>query len=268
MSANTTRRTWSAQDDKTLRATYSSHTIQAIATLLGTTKHAVRNRARKLGLRKPSRFWTSEERDAVLRLYASHSAAELAVIVGKPLGSIYDMAGRLGLRKSTDWIADRARERAREPNNPMHKTRFQPGHKTWNAGMKGLRFSPATEFKPGNTPHTWRPIGHTRQTKDGYLERKIADTGTTRRDFAPLHHLIWRMHGGSIPRGYALTFRDGNIHNLDVNNLELITRAELMRRNSVHRYPAPIVQAVRAKAVLVRKINQLINHQATQEATA
>lgn len=31
-------------------------------------------------------------------------------------------------------------------------TKFKPGHVTWNKGMKGIHFSPGTEFKPGERP--------------------------------------------------------------------------------------------------------------------
>lgn len=50
----------------------------------------------------------------------------------------------------------------------VNSTSFRPGQKPWNAdpeavipdpwnkGMKGLRLSPRTEFKPGNRPANWK----------------------------------------------------------------------------------------------------------------
>ena len=42
------------------------------------------------------------------------------------------------------------------------------------------------------------------------LERKLTDTGVTRRDFVCIHHIIWREAGREIPPGHALVFKDGN----------------------------------------------------------
>ena len=124
--------------------------------------------------------------------------------------------------------------------------------------MQGLDIGgKATRFKKGNRPHTWHPIGHTRVTKDGYLQRKTADTGVTRRDYVHIHHLVWRMHGGTVPPGHALVFRDGDRLNLDINNLELITRAEFMRRNTVHRLPPDLKQVADLKRQLSRKLTYI-----------
>jgi HNH endonuclease len=54
----------------------------------------------------------------------------------------------------------------------------------------------------------------------------------------------------------ALVFRDGDKANMALDNLELVTRAELMRRNSVHRNHPQIVELLRLRAVITRKINQ------------
>ena len=59
---------------------------------------------------------------------------------------------------------------------------------------------------------------------EGYLQRKMADTGVTRRDYVNVHHLIWREAGNDIPPGHILIFRDGNKANFALENLELITR--------------------------------------------
>lgn len=120
--------------------------------------------------------------------------------------------------------------------------------------------------KPGEMPHNWRAVGADRVSKEGYLQRKIADTGVSRRDYVPVHHLIWRMHGRDIPPGYALCFVDGDKSNVDINNLELVSRAELMRRNSVHQLPKEAALAAQLVGCIRRQINRRTRQQ-QQEIT-
>ncbi len=257
-----TRHTWTPAEDALLREHYASGPTTDIAARIGVTPNAARQRARTLGLSKPP-CWTPDVVDTVKALFPEHSAGEIAQRVGRSERAIHDLAKRLGLRKSREWIAERARQRMADPTHPGRRTQFQAGLDPWNKGQPHPTTgrTAETQFKPGNRPHTWCAIGHTRRNGDGYLERKTADTGCTRRDYTPVHHLVWRLHGGTVPRGHALVFRDRNPDHLDINNLELITRAELMRRNSVHRWPEPIKAAIRAKASLVRAINQLEKQQ-------
>ncbi|WP_068635053.1 HNH endonuclease signature motif containing protein [Thauera butanivorans] len=187
-----------------------------------------------------SRPWSAADDDALRRLYTELSASAVARHLGRTRSAVRNRITALGLRKSTN------------------SGQFRAGHTTWNKGMQGLDIGgKATRFKKGNRPHTWHPIGHTRVTKDGYLQRKTADTGVTRRDYVHIHHLVWRMHGGTVPPGHALVFRDGDRLNLDINNLELITRAELMRRNTVHRLPPDLKQVADLKRQLSRKLTYI-----------
>lgn len=208
---------------------------------------------------KPPRLpWTADEIEILIEIYPHVRSSLIALEFGRPIASIYDKAAKLGLTKSPEYLASPNACRLRRGDNVGTSTRFQPGLIPWNKGthyVAGGR-SAQTRFQPGQMPHNWRPIGHTRETKDGYLQRKTADTGVTRRDYVPIHHLVWRMHGGTIPPGHALGFRDGNAHNFDVNNLELIPRTELMRRNTVHRYPKPVAALIQLRGALNRQINR------------
>jgi hypothetical protein len=114
-----------------------------------------------------------------------------------------------------------------------------------------------TQFKPGVRPHTWKPIGSRRLTKDGYLQRKISDTGYPPRDWVGEHILLWAKAHGPIPKGHALIFKDRNKSNICLDNLELITRRELMRRNTIHNYPPELVDVIRLGAALKRQLRRL-----------
>jgi hypothetical protein len=54
-----------------------------------------------------------------------------------------------------------------------------------------------------------------------------------------------------------VVFKDRNQQNIVIENLELINRAENMRRNSVQNLPKEILDVIHIKKSITRKINQL-----------
>jgi hypothetical protein len=71
-----------------------------------------------------------------------------------------------------------------------------------------------------------------------------------------VHRIIWLDAGRTIPPGHALVFKDGNKRNFDIDNLEMVTRQELMRRNSYHNnYPKEVGEVIQLRGALNRKIN-------------
>ena len=55
---------------------------------------------------------------------------------------------------------------------------------------------------------------------------------TRGRGLPVLHHALWkRHHGRPVPPGHVISFIDGNPNNLVPENLRLLTRNELCRRN-------------------------------------
>jgi hypothetical protein len=200
--------------------------------------------------------WTPKEIRLLRRWYPDHLAAEIAARLGIGLHQVYYMAEKLRLKKSAAFLASPKSGRLMRGTQVNLASRFHPGHTAWNKGRKGA--NPGSEagwFKKGNLPHTWKPIGSER-VPDGYLQRKVTDTGNTRRDWVPVHHLVWREAGRAIPPGHALVFRDGDRRNFDLDNLELISRHELMRRNTLHRFGKELVQLIRLRGALSRQIHQ------------
>jgi len=103
--------------------------------------------------------------------------------------------------------------------------------KTWDEFLspEAQERSRQTQFKKGQMPHNYRPIGHERITRDGYTEVKVRERITGKysdRNYALKHRLVYEENFGPIPEGYIVSFRDGNKQNLDPDNLFLITRAQ------------------------------------------
>jgi len=86
----------------------------------------------------------------------------------------------------------------------------------------------------------------------------------------PLHREVWKQHHGQYPpAGTAIVFVDGNKQNCDINNLKLLTRKELMQRNSIHNLPEQLKEVLALKRAIVRKINgkQDKRHNSAQKHT-
>ena len=108
--------------------------------------------------------------------------------------------------------------------------RFKKGQTPWNKGKKGFMGPNKTSFKKGHKPHNWVPIGSERITKDGYIEIKIQE-GKFQKNWRGKHILVWEEHNGPVPEGHAVIFGDGNNRNFDIDNLILVSRAQLLKLN-------------------------------------
>ncbi|MHB0926901.1 MAG: HNH endonuclease signature motif containing protein [Gallionellaceae bacterium] len=210
------------------------------------------------GIRAPRTAWTEQQVDEIRRRYPHEKTEAIAADLGLPVARVYSKAAWMRLAKTPEYMAspEACRLRRDNPQGVLH--RFPKGHVPANKGVKGISYpgTEATQFKPGQKPHTWKPIGTERYSKEGYLQRKMADTGCTRRDYVPVHHLIWKEAGRYIPQGHALAFKDGNKANITLDNLELVSRADLMKRNSYHNYPKEVAQLIQLRGAVQRQINK------------
>ena len=108
--------------------------------------------------------------------------------------------------------------------------RFKKGHKTWNKDKKGIHLHEPTEFKSGEN-HT----GDKHPSWKGGVHRMEADcthvwTGNGTRVRRP--RKVYEENNGPIPRGFIIIHIDSDKHNDHPDNLEAISRAENMKRNS------------------------------------
>lgn len=133
---------------------------------------------------------------------------------------------------------------------------FKKGNVPANKGLKGI-CAPGCEkswFKKGNKPINWRPVGSERISVDGYIEVKVAEPNIWRLK----HQVVWENHNGKVPKGYTLIFGDGNRKNLDINNLVVISRKQLliMNNNKLIKNNVNLTKTGVVIADLISKINE------------
>jgi len=135
---------------------------------------------------------------------------------------------------------------------------FLRGNRPWNAGRTGLPQPERmirSQFKPGNRPHTWLPIGAYRTDTYGRWKLKVTDrsddpTRLARRDWAFVTRLTYRDHLGPIPAGHCILLLDGDEdHCLDPDNLAAVSRPVLAILNQTGYGQLPPDRALRRAAI-------------------
>lgn len=115
---------------------------------------------------------------------------------------------------------------------------FQKGHVPANKGKKASEYvtpealerSRRTQFKKGNIPQNYVPVGTITIVRGDKLI-KISDTGEQWGRWKYLSRYTWEQHNGPIPEGMCVAFKDGDSLNCDISNLILMTRGEIATMN-------------------------------------
>ena len=215
--------------------------------------------------RKP---WTAAEIALLRAGFADGRTDDLARALGRSYSTTAQKAAKLGLRKSAEYLA--SPEAHRLDGVKGMGTRIQPGSTPWNKGIPGSTGTQpgcrATQFQKGRPAHEARnyvPVGSLRICADGYLERKLTDDPgiAPARRWVAVHRCVWEAVHGAVPAGHIVVFRPGrkttDPNKITVDALEVLTRAENMRRNSVHsKYPPEVARLVQLRGALSRQINR------------
>lgn len=191
--------------------------------------------------------WTYEEICYLEKHYPSDKTEDVARHLNRPVSSVHNKVFALQLKKTAAFKKAMVSKEFLEAGR---RSRFAPGVEVWNKGMKGLQIGgKQTQFKKGNIPHNARHDGATRLDKDGFIMIRVS-LGHWR----PLHHVVWEQAGNKILENHIISFKDGNNKNCDISNLEMISRAENMKRNTIHRYPKEIKDTLRVLSKLKKTI--------------
>jgi hypothetical protein len=103
---------------------------------------------------------------------------------------------------------------------------FKKGHISWNKGIKGLHFSPSTEFKKGQKGTNWKPVNIITQRKDksGTIRNwiKIKEPNT----WIEYAKYIWLKSGRKLKKGFCLHHINLISSDDRIENLCLISRID------------------------------------------
>ena len=96
--------------------------------------------------------------------------------------------------------------------------------------------------KRGSGNWRYRPVGSiiirrpTKTRRRPHVLVKVADHGPEALRWRYLSVVVWEHHHGPVPEGFCLWHRDGNSLNCADKNLELIIKAERLKRNMAANY--------------------------------
>jgi hypothetical protein len=214
--------------------------------------------------RAGKRLWNPEDDALLVARYPHARTSAIARALRRSLVAVYARAHNLGLAKSKEYLASVDACRLRRGDNVGKASRFRKGHVPANKGLRRPGWAPGrmseTWFRRGERScvavRLYKPIGTERVSKDGYLERKVNDGLPLQARWRAVHLVEWEAVHGRVPKGHALTFRNGNRRDIRLDNLQLITRRELMARNTVHNLPRPLAQTVQLLGALNRQIRR------------
>lgn len=99
----------------------------------------------------------------------------------------------------------------------------------------------------GRPPGSGVPDGHTRMS-GGYAY--IKHGGQWRLH----HHVVWEAAHGAVPDGHVVAFRDGDRTHVALSNLELVAKADWLRRYDVGLLPPALAELFHLKGQLQREI--------------
>lgn len=218
------------------------------------------------------RHWRTEQLFMLRWLYPDFKADEVAQCIGRSVGSVHRKAVLLEIGKSEAFKASFASGRIQAVNTDprMLATRFKPGHKTWNEGVKGStglhENCRKTQFKPGQKPHTTAPVGAYRiNVTKGIprLEQKTNDKpGPNHVRWIPVTRLVWEQHHGPVPAGHIVVFKETRLattvlEEITVDKLICISRAENAMRNSLYSKDHDLGRLAQLKGAITRQVNRI-----------
>lgn len=162
--------------------------------------------------------WTNEQKEFLKTHYPIHKRKSLLILFNQHFNLNITLNQLVACLK----------------NNNIRSGRtgcYEKGSSPVNKGKKFPGQINKTTFKKGNIPKNYKPVGFERVDKDGYVLIKVSDTGAWHERWRHKHKVIWEEEYGPIPKGHVLIFLDRNKQNIVVENLQLITQAQLARMN-------------------------------------
>lgn len=197
------------------------------------------------------------ERQYIRDHYPHEPTKIVANDLNRSIASVYGHAKASGIAKSESFMESALSGRRNFSRLNTKKTQFKKGHIPANKGMK----MPAhvyekvkkSFFRKVQLPWNTKSDGYERVSKEGYREVRIGGV------FKSKHRVIWESVRGPIPDKMVIVLKDGNPLNCTCENLECISRTELMARNTFGRFPPELKKTIRTFNKLKKTINEKQN---------
>lgn len=199
---------------------------------------------------------TKDQEDKIKDEFLTKPVKRLADELGVSFGRIIRFLDKNNLEIPREVIEKRIMD-----------SRKKKGDIPFNKGLKQSEWLPKEslikvrqgQYKKGNTPHNTNSIGNgaiVQRNDDGRIYQYIR---IKKSKWVLYHRYLWENENGKVPKGHILVFKDGNTLNTDMSNLELISMAENMYRNSKHDYPREIIPSLVLIKELENKLKDLTN---------
>jgi len=203
-------------------------------------------------------FWTEQEIKFLTDNYPDMKTADIAAIINRPICGVYGKANIMGIFKSKEYMSKLLEIEAKKLAAAGKQYQFKKGQTSHNKGQKMPKELyekiKRTMFKPGNKPGNIKKVGAERIDHEGYTYIKLADS-----DWVLKHRHVWEEVNGPVLANHVIIFKDNNMYNFNINNLQMISQADNMLRNTIHQYPEPIQELIKLKNKLKNKINEKQN---------
>lgn len=189
-----------------------------------------------------ARIWTDEEIEFIREHAMEMPCAELLKLVNDRFGKNYSLEQIYHVK---------AKYRIKSPNIGCFRkgirnspaTEFKKGHVPRNKGTHPPTVGrmAETQFKQGQMPHNHKPVG-TERICYGKVQIKIAEP----KSWEWLATLIWQsVHKKALPEGCIIRFANEDITDYSPENLVAITKAQnaVLNHLHIHTYDADSLKA-------------------------
>lgn len=172
--------------------------------------------------KKVLHIWSDEEKEYLKKITPGHHYKEIQELMIKRFNIDFTMEQIKGIiarcKLNTGFTGQFAKE-----HTPFNKGKNGKEYLTEEA-LEGMK---KTQFKTGQSPVNWKPTGSERVTVDGYTEIKIAEPNKWRLK----QQVIYEKYNNKVPKGYVVIFGDSDKSNLNIDNLILVSRKQLLTLN-------------------------------------
>lgn len=196
--------------------------------------------------------FTPEEDQFIKDNYLTTPASRLSKMLNRSKVSVPQRMKLLGLIVPEETIArfkaDSFIKKGSEPfNKGKSMSEWMPPESIQNCKK--------TQFRKGQLPKNTR--------SDFEISKRIDKCGKPYlfirvglANWIPLQRYVWERSNGAIPEAHNIIFKDGNSLNCNIENLDMVSNAGLMLRNSAHRFGPDIFKVIQLRGALNRQINK------------